>query len=36
VREGERIVDVKLEYPEDFSSQMLEYTDKYGFLPSWN
>jgi len=36
VREGERIVDVKLEYPEDFSSQMLEYTDRYGFLPSWN
>ena len=36
VRDGERIVDVKLEYPEDFGSQMLEYAEKYAFLPTWN
>jgi dipeptidyl-peptidase III len=36
VREGERIVDVKLEYPEDFSAQMLEYAEEYAFLPTWN
>jgi dipeptidyl-peptidase III len=36
VREGQRIVDVKLEYPEDFSAQMLEYAEKYAFLPTWN
>ena len=26
------ITDVKVEYPDDFSSQMLEYSKKYGFL----
>jgi dipeptidyl-peptidase-3 len=36
VREGERIVDVKLEYPEDFSEQMLDYAKRYAFLPAWN
>jgi dipeptidyl-peptidase-3 len=36
VRDGERIVDVKLEYPEDFSAQMLEYAERYAFLPAWN
>ena len=36
VRDGERIVDVKIEYPDDFSTQMLEYAQKYAFLPTWN
>jgi dipeptidyl-peptidase-3 len=36
VRDGERIVDVCIEYPEDFAAQMLEYADHYAFLPSWN
>jgi len=36
VRDGGRIVDVKIEYPEDFSAQMLEYAEKYAFLPTWN
>jgi dipeptidyl-peptidase-3 len=36
VREGERVVDVKLEYPEDFGAQMLEYASRYAFLPTWN
>lgn len=33
VREGGRIVDVKIEYPTDFVGQMLEYGRKYGNLP---
>lgn len=36
VRNGEEIVDVRIEYPEDFASQMLEYADRYAFLPTWN
>ncbi len=36
VMEGERIVDVKLEYPADFMQQMLEYGEKYSFLPTYN
>ncbi len=36
VRDGERIVDVKIEYPEDFGAQMLEYAQRYAFLPTWN
>ena len=33
--EGE-ITDVKVEYPDDFTKQMLEYSDKYTFLPKYN
>jgi dipeptidyl-peptidase-3 len=36
VMEGARIVDVTLEYPEDFGTQMLDYARKYAFLPTWN
>jgi len=36
VRSGEKIVDVRIEYPEDFAAQMLEYADRYAFLPTWN
>jgi dipeptidyl-peptidase-3 len=36
VQNGDAIVDVALEYPEDFSAQMLEYADRYAFLPTWN
>jgi dipeptidyl-peptidase-3 len=36
VRDGERIVDVKIEYPDDFGAQMLEYAQMYAFLPTWN
>jgi dipeptidyl-peptidase-3 len=36
VQSGEEIVDVRLEYPEDFAAQMLEYADRYAFLPTWN
>lgn len=34
-REG-RIFDVKLEYPDDFAQQMLEYGRKYKTLPDYN
>ena len=36
IREGSRIVDVQIEYPEDFATQMLFYADHYSFLPIWN
>jgi dipeptidyl-peptidase-3 len=36
VRSGDEIVDVRIEYPDDFAAQMLEYADAYAFLPAWN
>jgi dipeptidyl-peptidase-3 len=36
VRDGGRIVDVRIEYPDDFAAQMLEYADRYTSLPTWN
>jgi dipeptidyl-peptidase-3 len=36
VENGGRIVDVRIEYPDNFAAQMLEYADRYAFLPSWN
>lgn len=36
VMEGDEIVDVKVEYPEDFVEQMLEYGEKYSRLPVVN
>ncbi len=32
VMEGEEISDIKVEYPDDFTKQMLEYGEKYSFL----
>ncbi len=32
VMDGEEIIDVKVEYPNDFTQQMLEYGSKYSFL----
>jgi dipeptidyl-peptidase-3 len=34
VEEGAEIVDVMVEYPNDFTAQMLEYADDYAFLPA--
>jgi dipeptidyl-peptidase III len=31
-----KIVDVKVEYPDDFIGQMLEYGGRYSFLPDYN
>jgi dipeptidyl-peptidase-3 len=36
VMEGDNITDVKVEYPDDFTEQMLEYAQKYSFLPEVN
>jgi dipeptidyl-peptidase-3 len=36
VMDGDKITDVKIEYPKDFSEQMLEYGKKYSFLPVIN
>ena len=36
VMEGEEITDIKLEYPESFFRQMMEYGKKYSLLPVMN
>jgi dipeptidyl-peptidase III len=36
VEENGEIVDVKVEYPDDFPAQMLEYEKNYSFLPNTN
>ena len=33
VENGEKIMDVTIEYPEDFATQMITYSKKYSFLP---
>ncbi|RMH61495.1 MAG: dihydrofolate reductase [Calditrichaeota bacterium] len=36
VEKNGEIVDVTITYPEDFMEQMLEYAEKYSFLPTYN
>ncbi len=36
VEENGEIVDVRIEYPRDFTEQMLEYAERYAYLPAWN
>jgi dipeptidyl-peptidase-3 len=36
VMNGSEITDVKLEYPDDFTKQMMEYSKNYSFLPTKN
>ncbi|MDQ3392946.1 MAG: dipeptidyl peptidase 3 [Bacteroidota bacterium] len=36
VKQGDKIVDVKVEYPKGFVEQMLEYGSNYSFLPVYN
>lgn len=36
VMDGDKIVDVKIEYPTSFFEQMMEYAKKYSFLPVKN
>jgi dipeptidyl-peptidase III len=31
--DGDKITDVKIEYPTNFFDQMMEYGKKYSFLP---
>jgi dipeptidyl-peptidase III len=36
VMDGDRVTDVKLEYPESFYGQMMEYAKNYSLLPVMN
>ena len=36
VYSGDTISDIKIEYPDNFTKQMLEYGKKYSFLPAYN
>jgi len=36
VEQNGEIIDVKVLYPDDYSKQMLEYSKKYSFLPTYN
>jgi dipeptidyl-peptidase-3 len=36
VFEGDEIVDVKIEFPDDFQNQMMEYAEEYSLLPNYN
>ncbi len=36
VMKGDEIIDVKIEYPDDFTKQMLEYSKEYSFLNTYN
>ncbi|HEY1038721.1 MAG TPA: dihydrofolate reductase, partial [Bacteroidia bacterium] len=36
VMEGKKIIDVKIEYPKDFTEQMMYYSKAYGLLPVIN
>ncbi|UPL47894.1 dipeptidyl peptidase 3 [Hymenobacter sublimis] len=36
IKQGDKIVDVKLEYPTNFAEQMLEYGRQYRLLPNYN
>lgn len=36
VMQGDKIVDVKVEYPSDYAAQMMMYSKKYSFLPNIN
>lgn len=33
VKKGDKIVDIQIEYPNDYTQQMLEYSKKYSYLP---
>jgi dipeptidyl-peptidase-3 len=34
--DGDRIIDVRVEYPTDFTAQMLRFSKEYSFLPTYN
>ena len=36
VLEGDDIVDIKVEYPDDFATQMMRYSAEYSYLPTYN
>ena len=36
VYEGDKIIDIKIEYPENFTEQMMYYSKHYSLLPTYN
>jgi dipeptidyl-peptidase-3 len=34
--EGEKIIDVKVEYPDNYTEQMMKYAKEFSFLPTYN
>ncbi len=36
VVKGNDVIDIKVEYPDDFTKQMLEYAKDYSLLPTYN
>jgi dipeptidyl-peptidase-3 len=36
VEQNGEIKDIMISYPDDYSKQMLEYSKKYSYLPTWN
>jgi len=36
IMEGDKVIDVKIEYPKSFVNQMLEFGKNYAFLPTYN
>jgi dipeptidyl-peptidase-3 len=36
VMDGDKIVDIKIEYPDNYMDQMLNYSKNYSFLPTYN
>jgi dipeptidyl-peptidase III len=36
VMDGDKVIDVKIEYPKDFVNQMMEFGKKYSLLPTYN
>jgi len=36
VIDGEAITDIKVEYPDDYTEQMMKYSKEYSYLPSYN
>lgn len=36
VYDGDKITDVKIEYPDNFTAEMMEYSKEYSYLPTYN
>ena len=36
VYEGDEIIDIAIEYPDDYTQQMLDYSKNYSYLPTIN
>jgi dipeptidyl-peptidase-3 len=36
VMDGDKITDVKVDYPDDYTGQMMNYGRNYSFLPTYN